>query len=321
MNHRRPFDYLKALIVEFERAYKNNMINMGGLLKTFYFDCRIRNLTQKTISGYGEVLKLFLQYLEKTTIPFEQVSSLTIKEFIASLQDRELSDHSINSYLKVLRIFFGFLESEGLLNGQVNPMEKIKLLRTEKKIKPVLSPQDIERILSVFDKKSFTGCRNFTMVYTFYDTMIRLSELCNIKLSDLNMIEQTMKVYGKGRKERYVFFGKKLAKYLQLYLYGFRENISGEYLFCKSDGTYLPPDQVQHIFRRYSKKAGIHFNPHLLRHSAGTQWIKNNGSPLCLQNLMGHSSFRTTQKYIHLALEDLKKEHTVHSLGDSLNYK
>ena len=79
INNKRPFDYLKALIVEFERAYKNNMINMGGLLKAFYFDCRIRNLTQKTISGYGEVLKLFLQYLEKATVPFEQVSSLTDK--------------------------------------------------------------------------------------------------------------------------------------------------------------------------------------------------------------------------------------------------
>jgi site-specific recombinase XerD len=200
-------------------------------------------------------------------------------------------------------------------------MEKIKLLRTGKKIKPVLSPQDIERILNVFDKKTFTGCRNFTMVYTFYDTMIRLSELCNIELSDLNMIEQNIKVHGKGRKERYVFFGKKLAKYLQLYLYGFRQNIPGEYLFCKSDGNYLPPDQVQHIFRRYSKKVGIHFTPHLLRHSAGTQWIKNHGSPLSLQQLMGHSSFRTTQKYVHLALEDLKKEHVVHSLGDSLNYR
>jgi site-specific recombinase XerD len=83
------------------------------MLKAFYFDCRIRNLTQKTISGYGEVLKLFLQYLEKVTVLFEQVSSLTIKEFIASLQDRRLSDYSINTYLKTLRIFFGFLENEG----------------------------------------------------------------------------------------------------------------------------------------------------------------------------------------------------------------
>lgn len=237
--------------------------------------------------------------MEKAGVPFEQVSSLNIKEFIASLQDRELSDYSINAYLKVLRIFFGFLKSEGLLDGQANPMEKIKLLRTEMKIKPVLSPEDIQRVLNVFDKRTFTGCRNFAMVYTFYDTMIRLSELCNIKLTDLNMIEQNIKIYGKGRKERYVFFGKKLAKYLQLYLYGFRENVSGEYLFCKADGTYLPADQVQHIFRRYSKKVGIHFNPHLIRHSAGTQWIRNNGNPLCLQNLMGHSSFRTTHTKLH----------------------
>ena len=79
MNNGRPSDYLKALIIEFERADKTNMINMGGMLKAFYFDCRIRNLTQKTISGYGEAIKLFLQYLEKAGVPFEQVSSLNIK--------------------------------------------------------------------------------------------------------------------------------------------------------------------------------------------------------------------------------------------------
>ncbi|NIM96681.1 MAG: hypothetical protein GTO24_00940 [candidate division Zixibacteria bacterium] len=79
-NNRRPFDYLKALIVEFEGAHKENLIKMGGLLEAFYFDCRILSLTQKTVSGYGEVLKLFLQYLEKATVSSEQVSSLTIKQ-------------------------------------------------------------------------------------------------------------------------------------------------------------------------------------------------------------------------------------------------
>ena len=181
-------------------------------------------------------------------------------------------------------------------------MERIKLLRAEDKLKPVLSPEDIERVLKIPDKKIFTGYRNFCIIYTFYDTMIRLSELCNIKLSDLNIKEQTIKVYGKGRRERQVVLGKKLIKYLHLYLCKFREAIHGEYLFCKSDGSFLPPDQIEHIFARYSKKSGIHFNPHLIRHSAGTQWIKNNGNPLCLQNLMGHSSFRTAQKYIHSAL-------------------
>lgn len=200
-------------------------------------------------------------------------------------------------------------------------MEKIKLLRAQNKLKPVLSPEDINKILKIPDKKSFTGYRNFCIIYTFYDTIIRVSELANIKLSDLNMKEQTIKVYGKGRKERHVICGRKLIKYLQLYFCRFREAIPGEYLFCKSDGSFLPPDQIKHILARYSKKCGIHFNPHLIRHSAGTQWIKNNGNPLCLQNLMGHSSFRTTQKYIHLALEDLKKEHAVHSLGDSLDYR
>jgi site-specific recombinase XerD len=120
--------------------------------------------------------------------------------------------------------------------------------------------------------------------------MIRLSELTNIKLSDLNMKEQTIKVYGKGRKEGTVCFGKKLAKYLQLYLCRLREQISGNYLFCKSDGSPLPSDQIRHIFARYSKKIKIHFTPHLLHHSAGTQWIKNNGNPLSLQQLLGHAS-------------------------------
>jgi len=320
MSGKRP-PYLLNLLNAYSGSSDKKHMQVGGLLKSFYFDCRIRNLTEKTITGYGETLTRFFNFLQKHNVDFLNISGLTIKEFIASLKDRSNSDHTINNRLRVLRLFFRYLVEEELLNGRPNPMGKIKLLKAENKLKLVLSPENIERVLKIPDKKTFTGYRNFCIIYTFYDTMIRLSELCNIKLSDLNIKEQIIKVYGKGRKERQVVVGKKLAKYLQLYLCRFREAILGEYLFCKADGSFLTPDRIEHIFALYSKKSGIHFNPHLIRHSAGTQWIKNNGNPLCLQNLMGHSSFRTTQKYIHLALEDLKKEHAVHSLGDSLDYR
>ena len=115
-------------------------------------------------------------------------------------------------------------------------MERIKLLRAEDKLKSVLSPEDIERVLKIPDKKIFTGYRNFCIIYTFYDTMIRLSELCNIKLSDLNMKEQTIKVYGKGRRERQVVLGRKLIKYLHLYLCKFIEVIPVNIYFANRMG-------------------------------------------------------------------------------------
>jgi integrase/recombinase XerD len=153
------------------------------LLKSFYFDCQVRNLTEKTIWGYGEALSKFLNFVEKKGIELEQVEGATIKEFIVSLRERQLSDHTINQRLRVLKLFFRYLVQEGLWDGRPNPMEKIKLLRAEKKLIKVLSAEEIERILKVPNKNTFAGYRNFCIIYAFYDTMIRLSELTNIKLS------------------------------------------------------------------------------------------------------------------------------------------
>jgi integrase/recombinase XerD len=142
----------------------NGNMQIRRLLKSFYFDCQVRNLTEKTIWGYGEALSKFLNFVEKKGIELEQVEGATIKEFIVSLRERQLSDHTINQRLRVLKLFFRYLVQEGLWDGRPNPKE-------------------IERILKVPNKNTFAGYRNFCIIYAFYDTMIRLSELTNIKLS------------------------------------------------------------------------------------------------------------------------------------------
>ena len=119
MSGKRP-PYLRILFNTYSNSADKEHMKVGGVLKSFYFDCRIRNLTEKSITGYGEALSIFFNFLQKQKIDFQDVSGLTIKEFIASLKDRGNSDHTINNRLRVLRLFYHYLTSERLLDGNPN---------------------------------------------------------------------------------------------------------------------------------------------------------------------------------------------------------
>lgn len=144
------------------------------------------------------------------------MTKLTVQEYILYQEDRGLAEISINGQIKVLRIFFKFLKEEEIIGE--DPTERIQLLKIEQRLKPIISVDDIERLLSVPDRKTFTGMRNFCMILVFYDTLVRLDELANIKLGDISLEGGSIRIFGKGRKERVVPFGAKTAKYLHKYL-------------------------------------------------------------------------------------------------------
>jgi integrase/recombinase XerD len=295
-------DYFKILI---ERA-DNECDMFKDMLQQFYFGCRLKNLTEKTLCIYGERLTYFYNYVNKSSIPFENVDKATIQNYILSIKDK-VSDHTVNGRIRVLKTFFKYLVEEGLWQNP-NPMERISFIRTERKIKPVLSPEEMERILGSIKRNTFTGMRNYCLVSVFWDSLIRLSELINIRVDNLDLKSGSLKVMGKGRKERIVPLGAKTVKCLHRFWISQRQTIQSDYFFCDQRGRPLEKRNVQRILERLEKKTGLHITPHLLRHSGAT-FLALTGCPaFLLQKLLGHTTLSTTQIYINLKDDERLKQ-------------
>ncbi len=279
---------------------------MKTALKDFEFHIRAKNLSPKTISVYGERLGYFYKYIKSKGIAFKDVDKHTIQDYILFQKDRGLKDISINGQILVLRIFFKYLFEEEIID--LNPTEKIPLLKTERRIKPIISEENMQKLLTVPDKRTFTGMRNFCMLMVFYDTLIRLGELTNIKIKDIDFENGTICIFGKGRKERIVPFGASTAKYLHRFIRKSRKDIPGDVLFCTKDGRILDYRNVARILEKIGKHIGIHVNPHLIRHSAASHRAMSGMPAFLLQRLLGHTTIQMTQRYVHLVDDEKLKE-------------
>jgi len=268
-------------------------------LEQFYLDGKVRNLSPKTLTAYGERLGDFHRFLQAARTPFDQVSRDTVRRYILDMQGR-VSDHTINGRIRALHRFFGFLEQEGLWDGRANPLNGIKCIKTDKVIKPVLSQEQIADMLHRITRHTFYGYRNFCMVLLFWDTLIRLSELTNLRLDDLDLKVGTIRVMGKGRKERVLPLGAQAMRHLHGYLNRFRQALPGQHVFCTRHGLRLRGRYVQQILQRIGKRVGFHVSPHLLRHSGASHLALTGIPAFMLQRLLGHTTLSTTNIYIHL---------------------
>jgi integrase/recombinase XerD len=293
----------------------------------FILNCKTKNLSNKTVSWYEEKLKYFSDYLYQN-YPEIELNSITpdiIKSFIFHLQRKEhakikgklLSSYTIGGVVRVIKIFFKFLTEEGYI--QVNPCERIDIPKVQKKIIKPLSEVQIKNLLSVPNLKTFTGFRNYLIILIFLDTGIRLSELVNLKIRDIDWERYILFILGKGNKEREVPFGRLVAKALLKYL-KWRGEIPGQdYIFVDKFGEKMKPRHIEKIIGEYGKKAGIEkLHPHLFRHTFALFWIKSGGDIFSLQRILGHSSLDMVRNYVNLASEDISLKHHQFGLVDKL---
>ncbi len=180
----------------------------------------------------------------------------------------------------------------------------------------------MQALLRAIERSTWTGTRNWAMLLTFLDGMLRLSELINLELSDVNLPARSIRVrHGKGDRERVVFMGKRLTKALQEWLQ-VRGHFAGEdRLFIVRRGNKLDQRNVLRIFERLAAKAkieGVRCSPHTLRHTGATLFVKYGGDPFSLQRLLGHSDISTTMIYVHMAGTALREAHAKASPVDRL---
>ncbi len=231
----------------------------------------------------------------------------------------QVSDETVNGRLRAFRRSWNFLEEDGLWEEK-NPTKGIKLLKTAKRIREVVDPTQIQKIVKKANKKRFEGIRDLIILLLMWDGMLRRGELLGLKIKDIDMQTRLVRVFGKGRKERMVPLGAKTLRLINQYINKWRVKFPGNHLICMRDGEPMAERRCHHVVAKLGKRAGIKLNPHLLRHSGATWYIQQGGNPAVLQGILGHTSLTVTQKYLHLSNRDAVKSYEQFSPGNCLRF-
>jgi site-specific recombinase XerD len=237
-------------------------------------------------------------------------------------QARGLSDSSINNYIRGLSAFWTWLEEEDLVDH--NPFDRVRIPKVGYKVITPFSEADIAKLLGAIDPESRAGFRDRTVILVFLDTALRLSELLGIKMADLRLEENTIRVLGKGNKQRIVPFGSVVKKHLWRYLSRHRPEPArpfDDYLFLTDDGAPLTKSRLESMMHRYGDKAGLtglRVSPHTMRHTSALAFLRNGGDAFSLQRLLGHASLDVTRRYCALADNDVTTAHRAASPVDHL---
>ncbi len=266
-----------------------------------------RNVSQHTERGYLSDLEQLSDFLGDAD--FSSVDHQTLRRFIAHLMNLGMTKSSIARKLSAIRTFFKYLNREGILTS--NPARLVMTPRREKRLPAVLTADDAQRLMEAPGKKRSedrdTQLRDRAVLETLYSTGIRASELTGMNREDIYRHDQLIRVRGKGRKERVVAVGRKALEAIDAYLDGKSGSVEPKAVFTGPSGKRLTARTVQRILENYRKQLGLQqkASPHTLRHSFATHMLESGADLRAIQELLGHASLSTTQRYTHLNLDSL----------------
>lgn len=292
---------------------------LSEAFEAFQLYARIEGRSSKTLEVYRVAFQDVLSFLGEE-IALADIGAGDIRRWIAHKLDAGYSKVTVNIRLRALRALFNWLVREGYLTE--SPLANVKQLRTPRQYPYVLSEQQVTALLRVIKRDSWTGKRNWAMLLTFIDAMLRLSELIGLELADVNLQARSIRVrHGKGDRERVVFMGKRLTRAMHDWLSARGHYVGEDRVFITRQGSKLDSRNVQRILERYAEKAkltDVRVSPHTLRHTGATLFVKYGGDPFSLQKLLGHSDISTTMVYVHMAGTALREAHAKASPVDRL---
>lgn len=268
-----------------------------------------RKYSMHTISSYDNDICEFLEFLNSSNIYFLDVSYDDIREFCNYLECKNIKATSVSRMLSSLRSFYKYLARNGYI--KTNPFMLVKAPKKEKKLPKFLYYNELEELFKIPDLTTVLGLRDRLVLELLYATGVRVSELDNIKINDINLDERTIKVLGKGNKERFVFFGDYAYEILELYLPRRCELLRDDnnYLFLNNHGNRLTTNGIRYIIDNIIRKSSLntHVSPHMIRHSFATHLLNEGCDLLSVQELLGHESIKATQIYTHVTNDRLKE--------------
>jgi integrase/recombinase XerC len=273
------------------------------------------NSSAETLRAYGSDLGEFAAFLEKEVgggreVAPKQVDRLAVRAFLGDLHRRQAKRSTVARKLAAIRSFFRYLKRQGKLSA--NPAAAVATPRQEKRLPKQLSVVEVQHLVEIADDSAPLGARDRAILELLYASGVRVSELTGLDLDDLDLGDGMMRVLGKGKKERMVPVGSKAIAAIRVYLRRRadlepRPGRGGDALFLNFRGTRLNVRSVRRIVDRYIRQCAIlrKVSPHTLRHSFATHLLDAGADLRSIQELLGHASLSTTQKYTHVSTERL----------------
>lgn len=269
-----------------------------------------KNYSILTINGYLSDLENFLEYLNENDIRnYCDVDYNDIRLYINYLYELNYNKKTISRYISSVRSFFKYLKRNQFIKN--NPCVLISNPKLDKKLPKYLNLEEINKFLNAFDTNNYIGIRNSLILEILYSTGMRVSEIINIKLNDISLSDKTIKIMGKGSKERIVYFGKNCLNLINLYLkksYSILNKKNINYLILSKTGKKINDREIRKIVDDAAAISGIKIkiSPHVLRHTFATHMLNEGADLRSVQKLLGHENLSTTQVYTHLTNEKVR---------------
>ncbi|MFH1540706.1 MAG: site-specific tyrosine recombinase/integron integrase [Elusimicrobiota bacterium] len=266
-----------------------------------------KNISENTVLAYRRDIKQFNKFLEKKKLDIKNVDKIIVRDYLANVLCGKKKS-SIIRKIVVLRGFFGFLVKCKIL--EISPMDFILTPKEEKHLPNFLTTTEINLILAAIDISEISGLRNRAILELLYSSGLRISELTNLSRTDVDYFSCTIKVMGKGSKQRIVPVGDCALDIIRKYLKMRKD--SSNILFIRNltkVGQKLSARYIQKMLKKYLRKAGIEkkITPHSLRHTFATHLLDNGCDIRSVQEMLGHKNLATTQIYTHITAQMMKK--------------
>lgn len=272
-----------------------------------------RKLSIETVSSYVGDINIFITFLNRLSIEISEINYEVINEYITFISNLNLSAKTMHRKFSSLRSFNKFLVREKVVKNDFT--SQIEFPKLGELLPNYLTVEEVDLLLD-FEVKNKNDFRNKAMLELMYSSGIRVSEIINIKLNDINLEHLSVKIRGKGNKERIAMFGEYardcIFDYLSNYREEFLKNKNSEYLFVNIHAKQISRQSFWKIIKSIAKKQGLRaegISPHVLRHSFATHMIENGAELRVLQEMLGHSDISTTQRYTHLNIKYLEEQY------------
>ena len=266
-----------------------------------------KNYSKKTFENYDRDLNKFFRFLKEYKInDIKKITKETIRLYFLKQKNNNISNRTLGRYYSSLNSFFIYsIEHEYI---ESNPLKFIDYPKYTKKVPEYIYESQLEKLLNEKTSENIEiELRNKLIIYLLLDTGVRVSELVNIKVSDIDIEERIIKVFGKGSKERFVFFTSKTKEILVTYLSKRKEKAIVDNLLINYKGEKLTERSVQKIIKLIGEKIGLDIHPHLLRHTFATDLLNKGADIRMIQELLGHENLDTTQIYTHVSNSRVKE--------------
>ena len=266
----------------------------------------VKKYSDYTTTSY----KIDLLELYDFTTDLINIDNIIVREYLDYLYSKNLKRNTISRKISSIRSFYNYLLNENII--KINYFKEISKIKKEGTLPKYIKDNDLEKLFNCFDKTKPLDQRNLLILEMLYSTGIRVGELVNIRLNDIDHFNKSIKILGKGKKERIVFYGSFCEDALDLYLNSGRRELlkqPNDYLLLNKNGTKLSSRYIGKMIDNVIKicEVDYHISPHTLRHTFATDMLNAGADLMSVKELLGHSSINTTSIYTHITNEQIKK--------------